>query len=322
VLTQQVREPLRERQLRAGIARLTGMEDAVSRLVQDQYEENPYPRWVRPAPESPDTIRNFLGGKFPFAPVERAAGFAPRDILIAGCGTGQRSIALARKFGADRMLAVDLSLASLGYARRKSQELGLAIAYAQADILELGTIGRQFDLIESLGVLHHLADPWAGWDGLLALLRPGGFMLVGLYSARARRPVVEARARMAKRGSSAEDIRTFRQELIEGDDPRADASILESEDFFSLSGCRDLLFHVQEQHMRLPEIAGFLQSRGLRLLGFELDDAVLAAYRQRFPQDRAATDLACWEAFETDHSGLFGGMYILWVQKPFGAAGN
>ena len=32
-------------------------------------------------------------------------------------------------------LAVDLSLASLGYARRKSEELGLTIAYAQADIL-------------------------------------------------------------------------------------------------------------------------------------------------------------------------------------------
>jgi tetratricopeptide (TPR) repeat protein/SAM-dependent methyltransferase len=318
VLTQQVREPLRELRLRADIPRLTRIENPVSRLVQNQYEQSPYPRWVRPAPDTPATIANFLSSKFPFARFERLAGRALQDILIAGCGTGQRSIAMARKFGAPQMLAVDLSLASLGYARRKSEELGLTIAYAQADILELTleSGGRQFDLIESLGVLHHLADPWAGWRALLALLRPGGFMLLGLYSEMARRPVMEARARIAERGfgDGAEGIRSSRQDLIQNGDPRACASILESEDFFSLSACRDLLFHVQEQRMTLAQIAGFTQSHNLRLLGFELDDAVLAAYRKRFPQDRAATDLACWEAFEADHPGLFGGMYIFWVQ--------
>jgi len=140
----------------------------------------------------------------------------------------------------------------------------------------------------------------------------------------ARRPVLAARARIAERGfgGGAGDIRRFRQELIQSSDQRLYASILESEDFFSLSACRDLLFHVQEQHMTLAEIAGFIQSHNLRLLGFELDDAVLAAYRNRFPQDRAATDLACWEAFETDHPGLFGGMYIFWVQKPSGGTSN
>ena len=314
VLTQQLREPLQEMRLRADIPRLTEIENPVSRLVQTQYEENPYPRWVRPAPETPDTIGNFLSNKFPFTQFERPG--ALKDILIAGCGTGQRSIAMARKFGASHMLAVDLSLASLGYARRKSEEAGLPIAYAQADILELGrnfdSGERRFDLIESLGVLHHLADPWAGWRALLSLLRPCGFMLLGLYSEMARRPVMAARARIAERG--AEDIRSFRQELIQSGD--AYASILESEDFFSLSACRDLLFHVQEQRMTLGEIAGFIQSHNLRLLGFELDEQVLATYRKRFPQDRAATDLACWEVFEMDHPGLFGGMYIFWVQKP------
>ncbi|HWY63702.1 MAG TPA: tetratricopeptide repeat protein, partial [Rhizomicrobium sp.] len=244
VLTQQLREPLRELRLRADIPRLTAIENPVSRQVQNQYEANPYPRWVRPAPDTPYTIGNFLSSKFPFAQFERPAGRSLPDVLIAGCGTGQRSIAMARRFGAPHMLAVDLSLASLGYARRKSEELGLTIAYAQADILELerglGTGGRQFDLIESLGVLHHLADPWAGWRALLSLLRPGGFMLLGLYSEMARRPVMAARARIAERGfgGGSEGIRSFRQDLIQNGDPRSYASILESEDFFSLGACR------------------------------------------------------------------------------------
>ena len=58
---------------------------------------------------------------------------------------------------------------------------------AQADILKLGGIGRSFDIIESNGVLHHLADPFAGWRVLVALLRPRGLMNIGLYSKAARR---------------------------------------------------------------------------------------------------------------------------------------
>src|SRR5262249_19128876 len=47
LLDQQVRDPLRERELEPSIPRLTPIEDRVSRLVQEQYEENPYPRWIK-----------------------------------------------------------------------------------------------------------------------------------------------------------------------------------------------------------------------------------------------------------------------------------
>ena len=46
VLTQQLREPWQERELRAAIPRLTPIDDDVSQRVRQQYEENPYPRWV------------------------------------------------------------------------------------------------------------------------------------------------------------------------------------------------------------------------------------------------------------------------------------
>jgi SAM-dependent methyltransferase len=285
--------------------------------VQSQYEENPYPRWIRLAPAAPDNIVSFLSAKFPAARFERHPGRAMRDFLIAGCGTGQQSIAAAQKFGDRNMLAVDLSLASLCYARRKSDALGLRIEYGQADILELATLKRQFDVIECVGVLHHMADPCAGWRALLALLRPNGFMKLGFYSQVARRPIVETRGRIAKRGlgGSADDIRKFRQELMQSDDPGIQAAILKSEDFFSVSACRDLLFHVQEHRMSLPQIGAFLKGHNLGLLGFELNDAVLDAYRQRFPADPAATDLDHWETFEAENPGMFAGMYEFWVWK-------
>ena len=115
------------------------------------------------------------------------------------------------------MLAIDLSLTSLAYALRKTRELGIGnIEYAQADILKLDTVGRSFDLIESSGVLHHMADPFAGWRTLLSVLRPGGVMAVALYSEIARADIVKARAFIAERryGSSADDIRRCRQEIV------------------------------------------------------------------------------------------------------------
>ena len=314
VLIQQIREPQEEGRLRADIPRLTDIKDPVSQLVRDQYEENPYPRWRKEPPATPDSIANFLNAKFPQR--FEQPGRLLQDILIAGCGTGQCSIAMAQRFGDQHMLAVDLSLASLGYARRKSEELGLKIAHGQADILALGSLGRQFDMIESIGVLHHMADPWAGWRALLPLLRPGGVMFLAFYSEKARQSVLEARARISAQGLGAGDIRAFRQALMENPDPRLQGAILESQDFFTLSACRDLLFHVQEHQLTLLQIARFLKDEKLRFLGFELNETVVNAYRKSFPQDRTATDLDCWDAFETQHPGLFGGMYVFWIQKP------
>src|SRR4029078_4879054 len=116
------------------------------------------------------------------------------DVLIAGCGTGRHAVEVARRLKGANLLAVDLSLTSLGYARRQSSALGVGnVEFAQADILELASLGRTFDLIEAVGSLQTLAEPTAGWNVLSSLLRPGGFIFFGLYSESARRNIVAAR---------------------------------------------------------------------------------------------------------------------------------
>ena len=77
---------------------------------------------------------------------------APR-VLIAGCGTGQHSLGTADRFKESKVLAIDLSLASLAYAQRKTNEFGVSnIHYAQVDILNLEKLNNKFDVIESVGV--------------------------------------------------------------------------------------------------------------------------------------------------------------------------
>ncbi len=319
VLTQQIREPEEERQYRATIPQLTAIEDNVSLLVQGQYEENPYPRWVKAAPVGkPLPIDEFLRRRFPLVPFLPLGKRSDLDILIGGCGTGQHSTETAQQFQGARVLAVDLSMTSLCYAKRKTRELGLPmIEYAQADFLKLETLGRSFDLIESSGALVCVADPMAGWRRLLSLLRPGGFMRLGLYSVVARRDVVRARAFIAERGygSTAEDIRRCRQDMMSLDEAAGFGTALRFQDFFSISACRDLLFHVQEHRMTLGDIETFLTENALRFLGFDLPADVLPAYRQRFPSDPAATNLANWQDFERDNPDIFLSMYQFWIQN-------
>jgi 2-polyprenyl-3-methyl-5-hydroxy-6-metoxy-1,4-benzoquinol methylase/cytochrome c-type biogenesis protein CcmH/NrfG len=320
VLEQQIREPEEERQLRLTIPRLTPIDDEVSLLVQNQYEENPYPRWIKAAPaDSTGTIDRTLRRMFPLSSFRPLGKNDTADILIAGCGTGLHAINEAQRFSGARLLAIDLSLSSLGYAKRKSQEYGLTmIEYAQADIMKLEALGRSFDLIESCGVLHHLADPLAGWRVLLSLLRPGGVMKIALYSEVARRGVVLIRTFIAEHGygSTAEDIRRYRQELINLDDGASFGAALKLTDFFSTSDCRDLLFHVQEHRMTLAGIDAFLGENELQFLGFEITSDIFNAYRLRFPEDRAATNLGNWQLFENENPDTFIGMYQFWVQKP------
>ena len=62
-----------------------------------------------------------------------------------------------------------------------------------------------------------MADPLAGWRVLTELLRPGGLMFIALYSEAARRPVVNAREMIARKGyaASPEDIRRCRWDIME-----------------------------------------------------------------------------------------------------------
>jgi SAM-dependent methyltransferase len=264
------------------------------------------------------TVVGYLHQKFPQADFQRQELNSATEILVAGCGTGQHPIGTAQRFKNAHVLAVDLSVSSLCYAKRKSREMGITcIEYAQADILKLDTIGRTFDLIESSGVLHHLADPWYGWHVLLSLLRPGGFMKLGFYSRIARRKITLIRKHIAEKsyGATVDDIRKCRQELL-GNAGNSDFdSILKTPDFFSVSSCRDLLFHVQEHCLSLIEIDQFLKNNKLKFLGFEIDEQVLAAYKQCFPVDLAATDLVRWHAFENENPDIFFGMYQFWIQK-------
>jgi ubiquinone/menaquinone biosynthesis C-methylase UbiE len=262
-------------------------------------------------------IDEYLRAMFPLAPFNRL-GKNKLDILIAGAGTGRQAIEVARQFSYSRVLAIDLSRRALAYAKRKSDELGVNnIEYGQANILEIDALKRRFDVIYAAGVLHHLIDPFAGWSLLLAILAPQGVMNIGFYSERAREDVVAAQRFVARKGykPTPDDIRRCRNEFrrLPAESPLR--RVMSFADFYSLSELRDLLFHVQEHGVNLPQIARFLIDNKTQFLGFNQAPHIMQRYRQQFPEDSAMIDLALWDRFEVENPRAFVGMYQFWIQK-------
>jgi len=104
------------------------------------------------------------------------------DILIAGCGTNQASVFAFMNPDA-KVTAVDISQPSLDHQQYLKDKHGLFnLELHLLPIEELPTMGLDFDLIVSTGVLHHLADPQAGMNAVAGCLRPDGAMGVMLYA--------------------------------------------------------------------------------------------------------------------------------------------
>lgn len=305
LLRVQVSEPLRERALAATIRSLTLVNDRLSREVQAQYEENPYPRWHRlPGMQGP--------------PGEGADGTLAGTLLIAGCGTGRQALSAALAAPGRRVLGVDLSRMSLGYAARKAAEIGVPnLELAHADLLELPATGLRFDAISSTGVLHHLRDPASGLRALRALMAHEHGLKVAVYTESGRRGVVAAiglreEYRLAPTPAGIRELRQIVAAQPEGHPAR---EIMGYADFYSLSGVRDLVFHVMEHRYTLPSFAALAEAAGLRIRQILAPLGWRERFLARFPQPGAAGDPGNWDRFEQENPGCFGSMYRLMLAK-------
>jgi hypothetical protein len=140
-------------------------------------------------------------------------------------------------------------------------------------------------------------------------------MKVGLYSELARQHIVKMRDEINQLGlgSSDEDMKAFREMIIKSDEEHHKL-IRTSQDFFSLSTIRDLLFHVQEHRFTIPRIRECLDELGLFFCGFE-SAPIVESFTRTNGASEALYDLRKWEVYENDNPRTFAGMYQFWCQK-------
>jgi SAM-dependent methyltransferase len=152
--------------------------NGIPRFVDDGFADSFGFQWthfdVRQKQEDEETFELKVG-----VSLQTLAGMR---VLDAGCGGG-RYARIAAENGA-QVVAVDRSRAV-----DKAQTLipkGLAVQFVQADLNSLPLRPASFDLVYSIGVLHHSPDARAAFGAVAKMVRPGGRLSVWLYRQNAR----------------------------------------------------------------------------------------------------------------------------------------
>lgn len=98
-------------------------------------------------------------------------------VLDAGCGMGRHARQVAPL--AKRLVAMDFSRA-IDQAARNTADVP-HVSCVQADLLSLPFADRSFDVVYSIGVLHHLEHTEEALRGLVRKMKPGGRLRIYLY---------------------------------------------------------------------------------------------------------------------------------------------
>ena len=202
-------------------------------------------------------------------------------ILDAGCGTGVGTEYLIHLNPQAEVVGIDISEKALAVARERAHRSGVAVNRArpvefhQLNLEEAGTLPGQFDLINCVGVLHHLPDPDAGMKALANKLSPGGIMHVFVYGELGRWEVRLMQQAIAllqgNRGDYREGVRLGRQ--LFASLPENNRLLKREQERWSLDNRKDETFadmyvHPQEIDYNIETLFKLIEASGLEFLGF------------------------------------------------------
>jgi SAM-dependent methyltransferase len=151
-------------------------EDVTAR-IRAFYEDTPFPNYeeLDSAATLLDRARARVFGKL----LDEQIPFGTH-VLECGCGTGQLTnfLAIAKRY----VVGTDLCLNSLKLAQsfKERNQLNRAF-FMQMNLFRPCFRAGTFDLVISIGVLHHTSDPFLAFRSISTLVKPGGYVLVGLY---------------------------------------------------------------------------------------------------------------------------------------------
>jgi SAM-dependent methyltransferase len=249
-------------------------EDPRADIVSRQYE-----RWTYPPPIH--DLEAWLNGNWEWFDPSHAhrilwpgREYKPDlDILIAGCGTNQAAV-FAYSNPDARVVAVDISQPSLDHQQYLKGKHGLwNLELHLLPIEELSTLGLDFDLVVSTGVLHHMADPLAGMKALAGCLRPDGVIGVMLYAKYGRLGIelLESVFRDLELRQDDASVQTVKEviSLLSPDHP-VQPYLKIAQDLPSDAALVDTFLHGRQQSYTVDGCLDLIASAGLEFQGWLL----------------------------------------------------
>lgn len=252
-------------------------EAAVSAAVAKLYDTYPFPpepfidepppgynwRWYWP------TAYNFCTGQLP--PTEQV------KILDAGCGSGVGTEYLVHLNPQADVIGIDLSAGTLKVAQERCQRSGAnRVSFHNLSIYDVDQIDGQFDLINCVGVLHHMPDPIRGIQALANKVAPGGLLHIFVYAALGRWEISLMQQAIAmlqgnRRGDYRDGVAVGRQ-LFEAL-PENNRIVKRDKERWALENHQDECFadmyvHPQEVDYTVDTLFELIDAAGLEFVGF------------------------------------------------------
>jgi cyclopropane fatty-acyl-phospholipid synthase-like methyltransferase len=227
--------------------------EAVSELVRGFYEQMPF-NYSCSALDAAERVADNPIKAYP--DLDRLLGSdSIKHVLEIGCGAGWAANAIALHY-AKNVTAVDLAAAALERAREVSRRLGTAhnIAFVHRDLFEFHP-RQTFDLVLSIGVLHHTFDCRRAFEHICRFVAQDGFIFLGLYHLYGRRAFLGLfQDILANEGEQA----AFRRYAELNPDLRDETHLR--------SWFRDQVLHPQETQHTLEEVLDWLDENGFALV--------------------------------------------------------
>jgi 2-polyprenyl-3-methyl-5-hydroxy-6-metoxy-1,4-benzoquinol methylase len=181
------------------------------------------------------------------------------SVLEVGCGTGWLSNAISFYYKSS-VLGLDFNPVAIARAREVAQAMKLKASFEVADffVYQPNTL---FDVVVSLGVLHHTDNCQAAVRRIcLGFVRPGGYVMIGLYHHYGRQPFLDHFQEMKDSGATEKEMLARYRELH----PLKDETHL-------MSWFRDQVLHPHETQHTLAEMLPILQETGMELVSTSIN---------------------------------------------------
>jgi SAM-dependent methyltransferase len=239
----------------------------VSAAVASLYNIYPFPREAvcgEPGPGS-----RFCTGQKPARDNIR--------ILDAGCGSGVSTEYLVHLNPEATVVGIDLSEGTLAVAKERCKRSGATRAeFHHLSLFDVDQLDGEFDLINSVGVLHHTSDPVRGIQALANKLAPAGLLHIFVYGELGRweiRLMQEAIALLQgdQRGDYVDGVKIGRE--IFANLPETNALRRREKERWGMENTQDACFadmyvHPQEINYNVNTLFELIDASGLEFLGF------------------------------------------------------
>lgn len=198
-------------------------------------------------------------------------------ILDAGCGSGVSTEYLVHLNPEANVVGIDLSEGTLAVAKERCKSSGATrVEFHHLSLFDADRLEGEFDLINSVGVLHHTADPIRGIQVLANKLAPGGLLHIFVYGELGRweiRLMQEAIALLQgdRRGDYVDGVKIGRE--IFANLPETNALRRREKERWEMENTQDACFadmyvHPQEINYNVNTVFELIDASGLEFLGF------------------------------------------------------